>query len=212
MSSPVLHIKDSFYFEIPKALLPCEYKDKKDFPALWVKNDDQYQAWEAEHVYEAIAKQNITGLPEKSHLIEHWQHWQHAGKNHENFAVPFDEYLERQAAQLNAGYTQKVAALAKSKSAKVPTFNEYVASLKGDMAEFGWFAVWHKNPKNEAAWKEIKVQSGSDEAIAKFQKEPGVSWSQEKLAHYNSHCFIHNPLENCVISTKLKKGFAFPSL
>lgn len=51
MASPVLHIKDSYYFEVPKALWPVHHAGKQDFPDVWVRLDPEFQLWEAERLY-----------------------------------------------------------------------------------------------------------------------------------------------------------------
>jgi len=46
MADPVLHIKDSYYFEVPKLLYPYELKDRRQFPDVWISLDPEYQDWE----------------------------------------------------------------------------------------------------------------------------------------------------------------------
>lgn len=54
MANPILHIKDSYYFEVPKFLWPKNYDSVADFPDVWVKLDPEFQAWEAERLYEEL--------------------------------------------------------------------------------------------------------------------------------------------------------------
>ena len=56
MASPVLHIKDAYYFEVPKALWPSARRSKADFPDVWVKLDPEFQLWEAERLHEGLAQ------------------------------------------------------------------------------------------------------------------------------------------------------------
>ena len=56
MASAELHIKDSFYFEVPKLLWPSNRKSIAEFPDVWVKNDPQFQSWEADRQCDALEK------------------------------------------------------------------------------------------------------------------------------------------------------------
>ncbi|MEO8494696.1 MAG: F0F1 ATP synthase subunit A [Planctomycetota bacterium] len=91
MASAVLHIKDSYYFEVPKGLLPRHYATKADFPELWVQLDPQFQAWEAERLYEEFAKLNPSVGP-KAELLQDYETWKH---DHANEGKPFDRFLEQ---------------------------------------------------------------------------------------------------------------------
>ena len=43
MANPVLHIKDGYYFEVPKMLWRSRNDSKSDFPDWWVRLDDEFQ-------------------------------------------------------------------------------------------------------------------------------------------------------------------------
>ena len=64
MADPILHIKDSYYFEVPKIIAPANYKHLKDLPKVWVKLDPEFQKWEFEKVYDELTKLGIA-LPPK---------------------------------------------------------------------------------------------------------------------------------------------------
>jgi F-type H+-transporting ATPase subunit a len=96
MASPVLHIKDSYYFDVPKSLWRSSRDSIDDFPDWWVRNDADYQHWEAEHLYEPLVE--VFGgevVPPEKELIHEFEHWQHAA-DHANFAKPFDEFVATQ--------------------------------------------------------------------------------------------------------------------
>ena len=98
MASPILHIKDSYYFEVPKFLWRCDYADKADFPSVWIKNDPQYQDWEAHLLYEqlpTLAKEGSFTVPSEAELMSSYHAWR--DHDHANFGKPFDSYLETQA-------------------------------------------------------------------------------------------------------------------
>lgn len=91
MASPILHIKDSYYFEVPKGLLPRHYASKADFPTLWVQLDPQFQTWEAERLYDEFATLNPSVGP-KSELLHEYEQWKH---DQTNEGKPFDKFLEQ---------------------------------------------------------------------------------------------------------------------
>ncbi|MFN0018066.1 MAG: hypothetical protein ACKVP0_07395, partial [Pirellulaceae bacterium] len=55
MANPVLHIKDSYYFEVPKVLCPSNFQSLKDFPEVWTRLDPEFQQWEFDRLYEELA-------------------------------------------------------------------------------------------------------------------------------------------------------------
>ena len=53
MSDPVLHIKDSFFFEVPKVLAPSNFQKREEFPDVWISLDPEFQDWEFKRLYDA---------------------------------------------------------------------------------------------------------------------------------------------------------------
>jgi F-type H+-transporting ATPase subunit a len=99
MASSILHIKDSYYFEVPKMLRRSEREDRSEFPDYWVRLDDQYQAWEAERLLDGLAEStaiDTSKMPARGELLAEWEHWKH---DHANFAKPLDVYLEQAEGQ-----------------------------------------------------------------------------------------------------------------
>jgi len=138
MSDPVLHIKDSYYFEVPKFMLPARYKDKSEFPDVWVKNDDQFQKWEASRLHrglEEMAAVKQIEIPGHHELEHQWEHWQHEAPNHGNFAKPLDVYLESLRARLQSDYSAKCAGLPKDKH---PTWDAFLAEKKAEHVDGVW--------------------------------------------------------------------------
>jgi len=112
MADPILHIKDAYYFEVPKALWRSKRQEMKDFPAFWIRNDDEFQTWEAGRLYEHLSK-ITTDTPSKAKLIEDWHHWQHAAPHHANAAKPIDVYLEEESLKLRDEWGKWVEKLEK---------------------------------------------------------------------------------------------------
>ena len=72
MASPVLHIKDSYYFEVPKALWRSNRKTISAFPDLWVRLDPEFQEFEAHLLVKELQKRvDDDAQGEVAHLEEH---------------------------------------------------------------------------------------------------------------------------------------------
>ena len=166
MADAILHIKDSYYFEVPKSLLPRHYGDKSEFPELWVKLDDQFQKWEADRLYDEFEKLNPpkdklgflkevtegheqrSAAEAKEHVLDEYQHWVH--KSHSNHGKPFDAFLEGHHAKAWLG--------------------EQFA-LKG----------------YETKWSKAKDRAGGSDAINAFKKDATITWESGKIHEYNQH-------------------------
>ena len=98
MANAILHIKDSYYFEVPKALWGADYsgiKDESDsFPSWLVKLDQSYLDWHAAKLYQRAGDLGVEGLPPAGELMEGYHHWLHA--NHSNAGKPLNVYMEEE--------------------------------------------------------------------------------------------------------------------
>lgn len=94
MADPIFHIKDSYFFEVPRFLHPSDRENAKDFPNVWVKLDKDFQEQQAHAIQEAY-----TGSSELPSIAD-WHDWQHAGNSHANFAAPYYEYVEHHVESL----------------------------------------------------------------------------------------------------------------
>src|SRR3954470_12349555 len=93
MADPVLHIKDSYYFDVPKLLFPYEYTSRQQFPDVWISLDPQFQDWQAQRLFSELQARDA-GLPAKEKTLGDWHHWVHA--DHANFAKPLKEFLNEE--------------------------------------------------------------------------------------------------------------------
>jgi F-type H+-transporting ATPase subunit a len=97
MADPILHIKDGYYFEVPKMLWRSRNDSKSDFPDWWVRLDDEFQHTEAEKIYDKLAVKDpfgtMDGELQKKQMIADYEHWKHSGADHANAGKPFDLYL-----------------------------------------------------------------------------------------------------------------------
>lgn len=180
MASDILHIKDTYYFEIPKVLAPAKYASKADFPDVWIKLDDQFQKWEFDRLYFELADPKlITG--EKADVEHAWQHWTHLPGNH---GKPFDVYMEEHADKLFADYKAWTKQPNTDNASK--SFEEYLQTLGTDEAkEFGAFALKYQDKAwRTGEWKADKEEAGN---LEKFRADESIQWSDEKLQYYNHH-------------------------
>ena len=180
MADPVLHIKDSFYFEVPKPLAPSGFEGK-DFPRVWVKNDDQFQEWEAKRLYEKLSEHEGDGLklPDEHDLIHDWQHWQHEGINH---GRPLSLYLESLEAKHQQEFQDHLKTL--PKEAIKPTFAEYIQERAKTNAGDVWFSLLHQKI-GDAQWTTLKRSTHDKQSIEEFRADEQVQWSAAKIAAYN---------------------------
>ena len=100
MADPILHIKDSYYFEVPKGFWEAEYAGIKPasesggasaFPAWMIKLDQSYLDWQAKRLYDRKDSFGIE-LPEFDALMADYHHWLH--EDHANAGKPLGVYIE----------------------------------------------------------------------------------------------------------------------
>jgi F-type H+-transporting ATPase subunit a len=199
MASAILHIKDSYYFEVPKFLSPANYHLRSDFPDVWVRLDPDYQNWEFERLYAALPKVfPAAPLPSKEELRDAWHHWQHA--DHANFAKPFDQFLrEKHEANIarfeawrSTGATKalKENDTERLQALKEATFGDYVAELKSSGEPQPENYLWYsqgilEGSGRKEAWREAVAKADD---VAAYKRDPHVAeWSPEKIAAYNRH-------------------------
>ena len=114
MASAALHIKDSYYFEVPKFLWRADYEGLKGpeaFPDFLVRLDEDYLVWQAGTIH-AHADALGLSLPSLEQTEAEYRHWMH--ENHSNAGKPFEAYLADQGViseekQADRGFLRKWA-------------------------------------------------------------------------------------------------------
>jgi F-type H+-transporting ATPase subunit a len=166
MASAILHIKDAYYFEVPRALKRSNRQSIDEFPEHYVRLDSDYQAWEAERQFFGLTEiEGLENLPSKDAVISQWQAWQH---DHANFAKPFDRFLEEAPSQ--SWFQSQIDP---PKPAQ-PQNESYAARLKE------WEAQQAKAEQLREKWLAVKADAEDLEA---YQSQ--ADWSAEKIAQYN---------------------------
>jgi F-type H+-transporting ATPase subunit a len=188
MSSPILHIKDAYFFEVPTVLWSSHRESLDQFPDVWVRLDDQFQLWEAERLHTELAKQ-IDSVPAWEALREQWQAW---AADHENFGKPLDVMLEAEYEGQQQAYREavEVARLAAKEQARngdssqpVPEVGTFAEYAQQHPTENAWFVQARLAPEFESEWSAMRERAGD---LAAF-REAGIAWSPEKIEQYNYH-------------------------
>ena len=187
MAGPVLHIKDSYYFEVPKMLYPYEYRSRRQFPDVWISLDPEFQKWEADRLYDELELIHAE-LPPKEEVLEDWQHSVHA--DHKNFAKPLKIFLdEKYKAHETAFAKWKNAEIAAAKALKDGSaetkrkleFSDYIAHLESTGSpdhEYFEFLNWRH--KHEESFQRA-VREARD--IAAWKQDPSIpEWNEVKLS------------------------------
>ncbi|HZL87089.1 MAG TPA: F0F1 ATP synthase subunit A [Pirellulaceae bacterium] len=211
MANPVLHIKDSYYFELPKFLCPADYKSLHDYPDrldVWVSLDEEYQNWHFDRIYDLLEqKVSSVRLLEREYVREQWHKWQH--ESHDNFGKPFDEFLETafafhksqypawKATQLR-GFHERQKQSGGGKEANTDSAYQSVQDLYFDdflheeahrikYGDYWSFSQWRSDPLSSAVWKEIRREANNVAQYKQYCRDNGRDWSEEKLKAYNYH-------------------------
>lgn len=172
MASPILHIKDAYYFEVPKALWASRRAKIEEFPEVWVRLDPEYQDWEADRLADKIVEL-VDDAPAKEQLIEEWHHWQHA--DHANAGAPLSGFLEAEHARLRGEYGKW------RKADPVHSDKSFVDFLVATNPEHRWFARrYDERGEFRDAWQDAKLMAGGVDEFA-----AGHTWSADKITGYN---------------------------
>ncbi|MFP6678365.1 MAG: F0F1 ATP synthase subunit A [Pirellulaceae bacterium] len=191
MASSILHIKDSYYFEVPRFIYRSNRKSKDEFPDVWIQTDPDYQEWEAhrqvhdlERLIEAYntrqveRKRPTVEMPDGHDLVHHWQHWQH--EDHLYAGRPFDMYLEQELGEFS-----KALSKWKSETKSVDkSVDAYLADESSEAtAEHAWLLKAHLNDGEfRTAWATVKEEI----TVQAYKSDKTITWTGEKIASYNS--------------------------
>ena len=136
MASDILHIKDGYFFEVPKVLWRSHKEKASDFPSWFVRLDSDYQSWEADTILAGLTDMGLDAAA-LSGVKETWNHWQHEGPK--NAGWPLDAYLEKQSAVATKTATEWADRNAPQASDK---YQAYIAS--NPRPDVDWFVQLQK--------------------------------------------------------------------
>ncbi len=199
MANPVLHIKDSYYFEVPKILCPSNFHSLEEFPKVWTRLDPEFQQWEFDRLYDQLSavrhdRNPLTLLP-KDVYRKSWHEW--VESDHANHGKPFDVYIEESLESQKAAWQ---TAVSKDPTLTDVRFEEFVTRAGGEEGKLpyeelvpitrwlhGVQALSMRDPRpNE--WGQLKQRAGNVDAYREeFRAGKVKEWSQEKREAYNYH-------------------------
>ena len=81
----ILHIKDAYFFEVPKFAFPRNFERPSEFPSVWLKLDPTVQKAEAIELSQQVSPENMS--PEEA--VQDWEKW-----SPDNHHAPYDVYME----------------------------------------------------------------------------------------------------------------------
>jgi F-type H+-transporting ATPase subunit a len=188
MSDPLLHIKDSYYFEIPKVLWPRNFQSAREFPAVWVRLDEDFQRWEAERLYDRLeplvsqanerrqmADQAAVTLPDRETLLHDYEHWKH--EDHARHGVPLGGFLESDLARAEHLYR---AWKRQDPDRLDQSFEAFLADDPPRLNEV-WFVALHRDSQFVQGWNQAKREARN---VAEY-KATDPQWDAVKIAAYN---------------------------
>lgn len=207
-SDPILHIKDSYYFDVPRKLYRVNYDSPEqiaDQVGPWaVRNDADYQSWEADRFIDELER--ITG--DKDALADAkqaWLNWQHADPH--RHGRPFDQYVNDALSELRT----TAAKWAKGIEPKPRDPAQDYLSHKPN-AQLDWMIKLTSNPEQNAEWTKFRHEMDSREVLDQYMSSPQGHWSAPKLAGYNhslsGKVFIPQPMGTLRNAYEKQSGFA----
>jgi len=208
MASDILHIKDSFYFEVPKALWKSERDSAdglaKSYGAWVIRNDEDYQNWEAAQIITDL--KSIVKDPKALDGIEaKWKEWQHAKPIRHN--RPFDQFLADEMTNLQAT-AQKWA----KKNASPDTTDVVQAYItENPNYEYDWMYKVVSDRTSNKAWRDLRGKFDKENVLEEYLESPRADWSEAKMAAYNKSLsgkiFIPQPFAILRNAYEVQSGF-----
>jgi F-type H+-transporting ATPase subunit a len=179
MSSDLLHIKDGYYFDVPKVIWQSRKDEITDFPDWFVRLDPTFQEWESDKILSILDELGASvSHPE---LIAEWKAWQerdieqHAG-------WPLDGYLEIQVAEIDERAAKWASKNPESANA-TDISAAYLAANPDE--EFAWFYYLLEEGDNAEVWESSTNQLNSEALVDQFASK-GPGWSSATFREYNS--------------------------
>lgn len=207
-SDPILHIKDSYYFDVPRKFSRATYDSPEqiaDQVGPWVvRNDADYQSWEADRFIAGL-RQIMGDVPAFSQAKLAWLTWQHA--NPHRHGRPFDQYVEDARKALDSRAAQWAKDI--SPAPRVPA-QDYLSQHPDPQLD--WMVKLESNPEQWAQWQQLRQEMDGRDVLQQYTSSPRGQWSEPKLLEYNHHLsgkvFIPQPFGTLRNAYEKHTGFA----
>ena len=208
MADPLLHIKDGYYFDVPRKFWRAKYESTEqlaDNVGEWaVRNDSDYQEWEADKFIEKLGE--IIG-PTKAldEAKQAWKDWQHAdSKRH---GRPFDQYVEDALVDLKG----KADKWAGSQEEKPRDNSQAYLSVEPD-DQLQWMLQLQQNDETQKDWLRLRRDMDDRQVLDQYIESDRGDWSEVKLKEFNHHLsgkvFIPQPFGTLKNAYEPQSGFA----
>ncbi len=209
MASDILHIKDSYYFEVPRGLWRTNYQSAQEFHDAYgpwvIRNHPGYQDWEAEKII-AELKGIVQDPGQLDNLIHEWKDWQH--EKPARHGRPLDQFLNDEIAIF-----QSKAAVWAKKQTPVPedATKAFLAAPGNEDYSLGWFSELVNNPETGRKWNEIVAKFDSKLTVKEYLDQPDLKWKQEDVQAFNKSLsgklFIPQPFATLRNPYETQSGF-----
>ena len=170
MASSILHVKNSYYFDVPKALWRADYQSMEEFPEVWIRLDPEFQLWEARRLHAAL--QQPIAVPPWPELRDAYLSWRGEPGN---FAKPLHRMLQEQYEQSRREYRHWL----READREDRSFEAYLQQVDPPHA-------WFSRAMAERAvtpWRQMRTAAGD---VSEY-RQTGAQWSEQKMAAYNYH-------------------------
>lgn len=205
-SDPLLHIKDSYYFDVPRKLWRAGYETPEqlaDQVGEWViRNDADYQDWEADLFIEKL--RSITNNDSAmAHAKSAWQHWQHADPH--RHGRPFDQYVQDALIELD----QEAKAWVGNQEEKPRDATQAYLAEKPD-AQLQWMHTLRTNEAQFGKWNNARRDMDDRQVLDRYLESPRGQWSEKKVSEFNHHLsgkvFIPQPFATLRNAYEVQSG------
>ena len=208
MASDILHIKDGYYFDVPKSLWQVDYGTSAEFRdsvgAWFVRNDDDYQDWEADQIISRLAELGVDP-GHLENLKSEWHAWQHA--DHVRHARPLDRYIDEKIALIEA--KAKTWAERAEPTARNPT-QAYIASHEKEPN--AWMVSLVTDQEKAVQWRRVERDMNAPKLVDDYVASERGNWAADKVHAYNKalsgKIFIPQPFGTLKNGHEREAGFA----
>ncbi len=207
MASDLLHIKDSYYFDVPRMFWRVNYESSEqlaDQVGDWVvRNDEDYQEWEADLAIERLAS-IVADKAALAHAKESWKAWQHASEK--RHARPFDQYIVDAVGELR----EKAGAWS---AEQVPPPRDpavaYLAEYPDEQLE--WMLSMVNDEQQSIQFASLRQELDTRTVLDSYLSSERGQWSEAKLGEFNFHLsgkvFIPQPFATLRNAYEPQSGF-----
>jgi F-type H+-transporting ATPase subunit a len=212
MASDILHIKDSYYFEVPRALWRSNRQSAKEFGDSvggWVvRNDPQFQEWESDRYVSGIREilGNDRDLLQPEVAQQAWREW--ANARDVRHGRPFDQYVIDSLESVRVQAEAWAARDPQGQAAR-DKVDAYLAQHPDPQLE--WMRRLETDASKWSQFQALRESMDSQQTLNEFYATPAAQWSEATVRDYNSalsgKIFIPQPFGQLRNAYEVQSGF-----